>query len=313
MRDDYFVTWVDAAVSSLEKAVAEEHPEDGHRWPIIRFFDAEGYVWKDTHLALVVRDKLSGIPFMGERQPIGAAAPKVPPTRESISEWHLYVGAAYGVRRQDMVVIIPIKGEGPAVGDDWKVWSKDEKNLWWGQIRLAIRQHRSYLRELDARRGALNLAQPPEISASLEAFRGDHPNPERTGFLMMRLTDSPAHKLITKAVRSTAADHGLEIVRADDKEYHPDLYPNVLTYIYGSGFGVSVFERIEQEEFNPNVSLEVGCMLGLGKPICFLKDKNLRALHTDLIGKLYRAFDPQDPAATIPQALSGWLRDKGLI
>jgi hypothetical protein len=40
------------------------------------------------------------------------------------------------------------------------------------------------------------------------------------------------------------------VVRADGKEYNPDLFWNVLTYVYGCGFGIAVFERIEAEKFN---------------------------------------------------------------
>ena len=86
-----------------------------------------------------------------------------------------------------------------------------------------------------------------------------------------------------------------------------------MTYIYGCGFGVAVFERIEAEEFNPNVSLEVGYMLALKKPVCLLKDKTLKTLHTDLVGKLYKEFDPQNPGKTIPDRISQWLLDKEII
>jgi 16S rRNA G966 N2-methylase RsmD len=43
-----------------------------------------------------------------------------------------------------------------------------------------------------------------------------------------------------------------------------------------------------------------------------LKDQTLRALHTDLVGKLYREFDPQRPKGTIPKEIERWLTDKGL-
>lgn len=105
---------------------------------------------------------------------------------------------------------------------------------------------------------------------------------------------------------------GITAVRADDKQYHDDLLQNIQTYIYGCGFGIAVFERIEEENFNPNVSLEVGYMLALRKPVCLLKDKTLRTLHADLIGKLYRVFDPQDPLKTISSELSKWMKDKDI-
>jgi hypothetical protein len=45
--------------------------------------------------------------------------------------------------------------------------------------------------------------------------------------------------------------------------------------------------------------------------VCF-KDKTLKTLHTDLVGKLYKGFDPQDPEVLIGSELERWLNDKGL-
>ena len=73
------------------------------------------------------------------------------------------------------------------------------------------------------------------------------------------------------------------------------------------------FERIEEDDFNPNVSLEVGYLLAMQKPTCLLKDKTLRTLPTDLVGKLYKEFDPQRIDSTIPKQLKRWLTDRKLI
>ncbi len=54
-------------------------------------------------------------------------------------------------------------------------------------------------------------------------------------------------------------------------------------------------------------------MLALKKPVCYLKDQTLLALHTDILGKFYMPFDPQDPDGTIPREIKQWLSDKGLI
>jgi nucleoside 2-deoxyribosyltransferase len=154
---------------------------------------------------------------------------------------------------------------------------------------------------------------PVEIKESLVRFRKDHPVPSEVAFTMMKFGGTTSHKRIVEGIHLALQPHGIGSVRADDKQYHDDLYYNILTYIYGSGFGIAVFERIEAEEFNPNVALEVGYFTALGKPVCLLKDKTLRTLHADLIGKLYRPFDPQDPAGTIAPELTNWMRDKGII
>jgi hypothetical protein len=52
--------------------------------------------------------------------------------------------------------------------------------------------------------------------------------------------------------------------------------------------------------------------MALGKPVCLFKDRTLKTLHTDLIGKPYHEFDPQVPEKAISSALAKWLKDKGL-
>lgn len=158
-----------------------------------------------------------------------------------------------------------------------------------------------------------DVPEASELRDSLERFRSDHPDPKHVSFVMMRFGKTPAHQSIITAIENALMDAGMVALRADGKVYHDDLLSNVLTYIHGCGSGIAVFERLEEQTFNPNVSLEVGYMLALKKPICLLKDKTLKTLHTDLIGKIYKEFDPQMPETTIPAQLVGWLKDKGLF
>jgi hypothetical protein len=130
---------------------------------------------------------------------------------------------------------------------------------------------------------------------------------------MMQFGTTPAHDGILDGIREALEPHNMIALRADTKDYHTDLFYNILTYIYGCRFGIAVFDRIEANIINPNVSLEVGYMLGLGKSVCYLKDKTLPMLQTDLIGKLYRTFDPQNPQGTIPPELLRWMGSKGFI
>jgi hypothetical protein len=154
---------------------------------------------------------------------------------------------------------------------------------------------------------------PSEISDSLARFRRDFPDPTKVAFIMMRFGKTPAHINIVNAIKDALSTKSIKALLANDKEYHEDLFYNIQTYMHGCGFGVAVFERIEVEEFNPNVSLEVGYMLALRKPVCFLKDRTLKTLYSDLIGKLYREFEPQNPAETISAELTKWLADRELI
>jgi len=156
-------------------------------------------------------------------------------------------------------------------------------------------------------------AVPVAIQESLQKFRVDYPDPKKICFIMMRFGETTAHEAIETAIKNVLKKYGFTGLLARDKEYHEDLYPNIQTYMHGCGFGIAVFERIESNDFNPNVSLEVGYLLGLKKLVLLLKDKTLNALQTDLVGKLYRPFDPLHPEETIAGQIEQWLEDKGMI
>jgi len=154
---------------------------------------------------------------------------------------------------------------------------------------------------------------PSEIKESLERFKIDYPDADKVAFLMMRFSQTLAHAAIAKGAVDALVDAGITVLRADSKDYHDDLYYNVLTYLFGCGFGIAVFERLEGDEFNPNVSLEVGYMFALRKPVCLLKDRTLKMLQTDLVGKLYKEFDTQKPRESVKRAVSDWAQGRGII
>ena len=83
--------------------------------------------------------------------------------------------------------------------------------------------------------------------------------------------------------------------------------------MHGCSFGIAVFERLQSQFVNPNAALEVGYMLALGKPVCFLKERTLDRFATDLTGQLYHEFDYSNPDPTIRNSLSRWLRQLGLV
>jgi transcription initiation factor IIE alpha subunit len=157
-----------------------------------------------------------------------------------------------------------------------------------------------------------NSSFPIEIQESLLRFRVDHPDEAKVAFIMMRFGETGLHEKVLKGIKSALEPHAITGLRADDKQYHDDLFDNILTYIYGCGLGIAVLERIETDDFNPNVSLEIGYMMAIRKPVCLLKDKTLRSLQSDLVGRLYKPFDPQDPIRSIPPVLHKWLADKQL-
>jgi len=163
-------------------------------------------------------------------------------------------------------------------------------------------------------RDAMLVINFPELAPFVDHFQADYPEPSKCAFLMMKYEDTKLHRAIIECIRNTCAQHDIAVLRADDdKRYADELLPNVRTHMHGCGFGIALFERIKENDFNPNVSLEVGYMMAMGKPVCLLKDSTLPLLQTNLLGMLYEPFDTQNPETTIPPVLTKWLKDKSLI
>lgn len=154
---------------------------------------------------------------------------------------------------------------------------------------------------------------PDDLGEPIKRFRKDFGINNKCGFLMMKFEDSKIQNEIVEIVKSEFEKKGINILRADDKWYDDDLFTNIKTYMHGCTFGIALFERINSNYFNPNVSLEIGYMMAMNKPILFLKDKTLNSLHTDLIGKLYYEYDFQNPGDSLPLVIKKWIKDKEII
>ncbi|MHB1006179.1 MAG: hypothetical protein ACYC3S_11130 [Chloroflexota bacterium] len=146
----------------------------------------------------------------------------------------------------------------------------------------------------------------------LPAFEKDHPNHQANVFLMMRFREGAKYEEIQQVIRSSFSEHGLHVVRADDRDYTGELWTNVCLYMLGCEYGIAVFEEIDQREFNPSVSLEVGFMLAHDKRCLLLKDQRMPKMPTDLLGKLYKEFDTYNVEATIKKAIYSWANDIGI-
>jgi protein-tyrosine-phosphatase len=140
----------------------------------------------------------------------------------------------------------------------------------------------------------------------------DYPNPGSNVFIMMRFRDTKQHSAVLSALRAALEFYGLHGLRADDKIYSDSLWSNVKSYMDASDAGIAVFEQIEDADFNPNVSLELGYMMAEKKRVLLLKEKRLKALPTDIVGRLYKPFDSYDIPASIRPSVLDWLRDVGI-
>ncbi|MEU4014238.1 hypothetical protein AB0E56_03140 [Microbacterium sp. NPDC028030] len=141
----------------------------------------------------------------------------------------------------------------------------------------------------------------------LRTFLEDHPEPSRNVFIMMRFGATPQMKQIHDAIVAGLAEHGMNAVRADDRDYTGELWSNIEVYLTGCAYGIAVFEDIEQRDFNPNVSLELGYLMGRGKRTLLLKEKRLQNMPSDVVHRLYKEFDGFDIENSIKREVGTWI------
>lgn len=151
-----------------------------------------------------------------------------------------------------------------------------------------------------------------DIADGVREIRAEHASAKKRVFVMMRFSNSDWHSRIYAAIRKALAAHDMAALRADERAYDEGLLQNVRVYLQACDFGIAVFEQTEKE-FSPNVALEVGYLMALGKKVCLLKDSRLRPLQDDLAGRLYEEFDGSSAEQAVPRALESWLKRNRLI
>ena len=134
---------------------------------------------------------------------------------------------------------------------------------------------------------------------------------DRNVFVMMPYQTEKYYDEIELAIRQTLPLHGLISRLAKDSAIFDDLWLNLTGYMDNCSIGIAIFEQIDTRSYNPNVSFEVGYMLGQSKPCLLLKEKRLPRLPTDLCGRLYGEFDVMDIKLSVSSAVSAWLQGKG--
>jgi hypothetical protein len=145
------------------------------------------------------------------------------------------------------------------------------------------------------------------LESFLRTFLDDHPHPEKNVFVMMRFRESDQLRAVHDTIRSALAECGFEAIRADDRDYTGELWTNIEVCMTGCNYGIAVFEDIDDRAFNPNVSLELGYMMGRRKRCLILKEKRLPELPTDVVHRLYKPFDAFKIADTVRSQVIRWI------
>jgi hypothetical protein len=147
-----------------------------------------------------------------------------------------------------------------------------------------------------------------QLRQATDAFQRRHPDPNHSVFVMMRFDKTNPLAAIYGAILSSLGGAGYDAVRADDRDYTHDLWGNVALCARHCQFGVAVFEEIDSAGHDPNVTLELGYMLALGRPCLILREQRVRSLPSMLAQRLYRSFDMFDIRASVSRAVLEWVR-----
>jgi hypothetical protein len=144
------------------------------------------------------------------------------------------------------------------------------------------------------------------LEPHIRRFLNDHPDPDKNVFVMMRFLKSDQLDEAYQTIKETLETRGYRVHRADQKDYTGELWSNVEVYLSGCNLGIAVFEEIEKRDFNPNVSLELGYMIGRGKRTLLLKEEHMPELHADVMHRLYKSWDQFKVKETVAAQVERW-------
>lgn len=145
------------------------------------------------------------------------------------------------------------------------------------------------------------------LEPHLREFLNEHPDPDRNVFVMMRFLTSAQLDEVHSSIKNALDVRGFHAARADDRDYTGELWSNIEVYMTCCRFGIAVFEDIESRDFNPNVSLELGYMLGRRKRCLILKEQRLPDLPADVVHRLYKPFDMFNVSASVTREVARWV------
>ena len=154
---------------------------------------------------------------------------------------------------------------------------------------------------------------PPGLVLALRQFLDGHPF-ERNVFAMTRFPDETSETPVDPVASAVAVArevcrlHGLELHLASDRAIDDDLWTNVSAHMWASKHGVAFFEDRVGRGMNYNLTIEVGSMLMAGRRCALLKDITIERLPIDLVGRIYKSVDLEQPSS-VEAALHAWIRD----
>lgn len=148
MRQNFLPIWAFAITGAIEGTVRNNFPQDLRSWPLLQTFDAEAYELPENYVAIILKDKLSGIPSIGEVKVNfpHAGLPVLPPRVEDIELWQFYLRSKFTLRAEDAAFLIPVKDSGKNdASKDYELFSAEEQMFWNRQISFIVSQYKACL------------------------------------------------------------------------------------------------------------------------------------------------------------------------
>lgn len=118
------------------------------------------------------------------------------------------------------------------------------------------------------------------------------------GFLIRKFESRNDRDALITTIRNSFREKGLKLVDASEKSLQQETWRNIKEFLDNCAFGVVIIDSFspnDNNEFNPNIFLEIGYLLARGKNLLILIQNSLeRKLPTDVKPFLYTTFDSQD-------------------
>ncbi|MEM9276078.1 MAG: hypothetical protein AAGA80_24425, partial [Cyanobacteria bacterium P01_F01_bin.143] len=128
-------------------------------------------------------------------------------------------------------------------------------------------------------------------------------------FLVIRFIDNDKYKNIRQIIKSVLAEHGLNMLVADDRSYHHTLGMNLEAYMNSCKYCIAILDSID---INANIAYELGYMRSSLAECLILKDKNVGKLNNaDFVHQIFEPVD-LDNLETIRPKIEKWLYSLGI-
>jgi hypothetical protein len=145
MRNNIGANWAFGIRGAIENIARNAFPSEVRLWPTLQNFDFECYSIGERHLAIIIKDKLTGIPTGSDPKPfMHHDHPTLPPTKENIEKWQSYLFSKLELRHEDAALIIPLHDSGKSSAlEDYNLFDQNEVELWDYQLRLTVARQRT--------------------------------------------------------------------------------------------------------------------------------------------------------------------------